>query len=100
MDEHEWMSCLDPKEMLTCVDISPARLHGRNMNPARALSPAVFLVLRQCDPRNLRLFHVYCCRRIWDRFSCKSSRIAVEFADRYAEGGDDFEGRKKVYADA
>lgn len=40
----------------------------------------------EASQRKLRLFSAACCRRVWHRLVSRPSRIAVEFAERYADG--------------
>lgn len=60
MDEQAWLTCTDPKDMLTHVGIKPRR--------------------------KLRLFACACCRRIWHLIKDERSRHAVEIAELYADG--------------
>jgi len=64
MTEQEWLECKDPAKKL-CL------FRGR---------------LRNGFNRKIRLFACACCRRIWDRFVDERSRMAVEVAERYADG--------------
>jgi hypothetical protein len=61
MTEAEWLACADPLRMLTFLE-------GR------------------ASERKLRLFAVACCRRVWHRLGDKRSQIAVETAEKYADG--------------
>jgi hypothetical protein len=62
MDEAGWLACQDPEPML-------AFLRGR------------------ASRRQLRLFAVGCCRRVWRLLPEGPGRWAVEVAERYADGG-------------
>jgi hypothetical protein len=64
MTEAEWLECTDPDKRL-CY------FRGR---------------LRNGFNRKIRLFACACCRRIWDHFVDERSRVAVEVAERYADG--------------
>lgn len=61
LTETEWLACLDPEAIL--------RFLGNKVSA-----------------RKLRLFAVACCRRIWDLLFHDGSRIAVETAERFADG--------------
>lgn len=60
MDEQAWLSCTDPKDMLTHVGWKPQR--------------------------KLRLFACACCYRIWKLITDDRSRDAVVVAERFADG--------------
>jgi hypothetical protein len=61
MTEKDWLANPDPDSMLTLL------WHQRKL-------------------RKLRLFGCACCRRVWDLFSNKWSRAAIEAAEHYADG--------------
>jgi hypothetical protein len=64
MTEAEWLACTDPWPML-----DPDAFGGRSRD------------------RKLRLFACACVRRVWDFLDDPRSRMAVEVAERFADGG-------------
>jgi hypothetical protein len=66
MTEAEWLTCTDPQKMVE------------------------FLSGKASD-RKLRLFLCGCCRRIWNLMHDPSSQMAIEIAERFAEGESDEE---------
>src|SRR4051812_8775770 len=67
MTEAEWLACTDAGSMLRF-------LRARE------------LMLRRRPGRVMRLFACACCRRIWDLLTDNRSRLAVEVAERHADG--------------
>lgn len=61
MTEAEWLTTTDPSELLE---------HVRGI----------------ASERSLRLFECACCRRVWDQLTDVRSRIAVEVAEKFADG--------------
>jgi hypothetical protein len=61
MTESEWLECTKPDDMLEVVRPGSTE-------------------------RKLRLFDVACCRRIWHLLTDERCRMAVETAERYADG--------------
>jgi hypothetical protein len=61
MTNDEWESCADPRRLLDCVG-------------------------HRATDRQLRLFAVACCRRIWLLLTDERCRRAVETAERFADG--------------
>jgi hypothetical protein len=61
MTEREWAACQDPDRMMKFL-------------PGKATQ------------RQLRLFAVACCRRVWHLLVNEKSRCSVEVAERYADG--------------
>jgi len=61
MTEAEWEECQNPEPMLAFLD-------------------------GKASKRQLRLFAVACCRRLWDLLTDQRSRRAVEASERYADG--------------
>ncbi len=62
MTEEEWLTASDPAAMLE------------------------FIRAKTSD-RKLRLFACACCRNIWHLMKFENSRIAIDIAERFAEGG-------------
>jgi hypothetical protein len=71
MNIQEWLDSTNPEEM-------KSSLIQRGIN----------------DSRKLRLFSVACCRRIWFLLADERSRLAVEVAERFCDGGATNEERK------
>jgi hypothetical protein len=61
--EEEWLAAEEPALMLRFL-----QAHGK------------------ASVRKLRLFAVECCRHVWHVFEDQRSRVAVEVAERYADG--------------
>jgi hypothetical protein len=61
MTETEWLSCTDPKPMLTLL---PEKL----------------------SERKRRLLAVACCRKVWQLLPDQACRAAVEMAEQFADG--------------
>jgi len=68
--ESEWLASDDPGAMLALLT-----------RPTRETSP-----LGPVSDRKLRLFACACCRQVWDRLLDEQSRLAVQTAERYADG--------------
>ncbi len=64
MIESEWMQCTDPQLMMS------------SQGP----------LSRPLSPRKQTLFAVACCRRIWQMLPDDSCRMAIELAERLADG--------------
>ena len=62
MNERKWLACVEPHPMLA------------------------FLADEASD-RKLRLFACACCRAVWPCMTDERGRLAVEVAERFADGG-------------
>lgn len=71
MTEGEWLGCTEPKNMLA-------------------------FLRDNADERQLRLFAVSCCRRVWPLIADERARRAVEVAEQYADGLATDEGREEA----
>jgi hypothetical protein len=75
MTEQEWLEGNDVRGMLRCL--------GSRLSERKSL-----------------LFTVYCCRRIWERFTDPRTRQVVECAERRAEGLATQEELRRAYENA
>jgi hypothetical protein len=75
MTEAEWLRCREPVSMLESLGW-------------------------KANDRKLRLVAVACCRRAWPGISVASGRIAVEVAERHADGAASDEELRKAKSDA
>jgi hypothetical protein len=74
MTEAEWLACDDRGKMLQCL-----RQLGTDRRIVCHLAGKVML-------RKVQLFLCGCCRLRWEELSDQRSRIAVEVAERHADG--------------
>lgn len=63
MREEEWLTCTEPYQMLRCLEAA-----------------------RHFSRRKARLLAVASCRRIWSLMSDKRSQLALEVAEKHADG--------------
>lgn len=70
MTEAQWLSSTDPRAMLEHL----IETFGTPPNH------------QAFSERKLRLFACACCRRVWDCLDDDRSKLAVEYAERYADG--------------
>src|SRR5208283_3868615 len=101
MNEVEWLEQRDPNQLLNF-------LHGKKRRQQGSLFTAILDLFRgrATDPgsgsaailvseRKLRLFACACCRGIWDSLTDARSRLAVEVAEKFADG---LTGQKELAA--
>ena len=89
MTEDEWLACTDPTPMLDLLFGLPPWSRWLRTGPYTDEEEAALLNRRRmavASDRKLRLFSCACCRRIWHLLTHPPSRVAVEVAERYADG--------------
>src|SRR5438477_162038 len=93
MTETDWLTCLDPHEMLNYLEKSEGNWVQRFLNwlPSRS---------HRARNRKLQLFACACCRHIWQLLSDERSRKAIEVFERYADGQASRRERRRASAAA